>query len=67
VERDTIIPQADDRGSALLEEVFIKGLLIFSTVEHSSKNRENDKCGYIMYSSSVGNNDIQAYNKKGLT
>jgi hypothetical protein len=25
------------------------------------------KCEYIKYSTSVGNNDIQAYNEKGLT
>jgi hypothetical protein len=29
--------------------------------------RKYDKCEYIKYSASVENNDMQAYNKKGLT
>jgi hypothetical protein len=28
--------------------------------------RKYGKCEYIKYSTSVGNNDMQAYNKKGL-
>jgi hypothetical protein len=38
--KDTILPQADDRGFTRLEYVFIKELLIFWVVERSSNMQE---------------------------
>jgi hypothetical protein len=62
------MPQADDRGPARLEEVFIKELFIFLAARHSiAIYRKYGKCEYIKYSASVGNNDMQAYYKKSLT
>jgi hypothetical protein len=60
------MPQSDELGPGRLEEVFIKQLLIFLAAEHNSKNKKHNKCEYIKYSASVGNNDMQAYIKKGL-
>jgi hypothetical protein len=46
------MPQADDRGPARLEEVFIKELFIFWA---TTIYRKYDKCEYVKYSASVGN------------
>jgi hypothetical protein len=55
------------RGFACLEEVFIKVLLISEQQSIAAIYRKYGKCEYIKYSASVGNNDMQACNKKGLT
>jgi hypothetical protein len=58
-------------GFARLEEVFIKVLLIYSSSSEqqgiAAIYRKYGKCEYIKYSTSVGNNDMQSCNKKGLT
>jgi hypothetical protein len=63
----TTMAQADDWGLASLKEVFIEELFIFRAAEYSNNIQEYGKCEYIKYSASVGNNDMQDYNKKGLT
>jgi hypothetical protein len=66
--KDTILPQADDWGvSHAYKKSSSKYSSSFEQHIIAAIYMKYDKCEYIKYSASVGNNDIQACNKKGLT
>jgi hypothetical protein len=54
-------------GFARIEEVFIKDSSSSEQQSIAAIYKKYGKCEYIKYSASVGNNGMQACNKKGLT
>jgi hypothetical protein len=58
--------QANNRGPACLEEVFIKNSPSSKQQSIEAIYKKYGKCEYIKYSASVGNNDMHAFNNNGL-